>query len=114
MNIELYLGFLQDVAEKGNVQEAAQCWEMFHPEKECWMQFGTNKDNVPTFMAGVCYRRKPNRHPHAELMLAFAKDALETAEPWLRWEFQRSDDPKWRDCSCTPAWNPKFKYSRKG
>lgn len=114
MNTELYLKFLQDIAEKGNVQEAAKCWEMLDPVNNRWARFGSERRDVPTFMPEISYRRKPKPHPHAELMLAFAKDALQTEEPWLHWEFQRPDNARWIDCSALPSWNTSYKYRRKG
>jgi hypothetical protein len=52
-------------------------------------------------------------HIHAELMMQYAKDAMETDKPWERWEY-KSDSPHWLTChSITPSWFESVKYRRK-
>jgi hypothetical protein len=52
-------------------------------------------------------------HIHAELMMEYAKDAMETDKPWERWEY-KSDSPHWLTChSITPSWFESVKYRRK-
>lgn len=54
------------------------------------------------------------KHPHAELMLEYAKDAMETDKPWERWEWRRSDGDEWRSSAvCVPTWSTNFQYRRK-
>ena len=54
-------------------------------------------------------------HPHAALMAEYAKDAAETAEPWLRWQrTARADcDAGWVDMVCHPGWDADHQYRRK-
>lgn len=56
---------------------------------------------------------KMTAHIHAHAMATFAKDAAETDRPWERWEFHLSWSSDWRQCECTPSWNPTFSYRRK-
>ena len=52
------------------------------------------------------------KHPYAELMLEFAKDAMETDKPWKRWEFN-VDSFQWETCSGIPKWAEHVQYRRK-
>lgn len=52
------------------------------------------------------------KHPHAELMMQYAQDAMETDKPWERWQFC-SLDGIWGDCKFHPRWNKYYKYRRK-
>lgn len=38
------------------------------------------------------------KHKHADLMMQYAQDAMETDKPWLRWEYQEEQSSIWRDC----------------
>ena len=38
------------------------------------------------------------KHKHAELMMQYAQDAMETIEPWRNWEAYNTHDRKWNDC----------------
>lgn len=52
------------------------------------------------------------KHIHAELMMEYAKDAMETDKPWLRWEYNR--DGRWIVCDWGfPSWHEKGEYRRK-
>jgi hypothetical protein len=51
-------------------------------------------------------------HKHADNMRLFAEDAAETAEPWLRWQFNDADCG-WQDCEAIPRWRVKTGYRRK-
>ena len=52
------------------------------------------------------------KHIHAELMAEYAKDAMETDEPWLRWEFKFKG--LWITCNLvSPSWEVKTEYRRK-
>ena len=51
------------------------------------------------------------KHKHAELMMDYAKDAMETNTPWKRWEF--SDAGIWRQLLCHPFWDSDTEYRRK-
>lgn len=53
-----------------------------------------------------------NRHPHAGLMLEYAKAAMHTRTPWMEWEENRYDGMGWRLCSTTPSWEPWCEYRR--
>ena len=51
-------------------------------------------------------------HPHAESMLLYAQDAMETDKPWERWEC--SDDlVTWSPLTTHPSWVDWLKYRRK-
>ena len=54
------------------------------------------------------------KHIHAELMMAYAKDAMETDEPWLRWEFYHRIEKCWKQFKFDhPAWHLEDQYRRK-
>lgn len=53
------------------------------------------------------------KHPHAELMLEYAQDAMETDKPWERWEFRSVIGDKWRGVNNYPAWLASYEYRRK-
>lgn len=50
------------------------------------------------------------KHPHAELMLEYAKDAMETDKPWERWEFNNG---AWNCLFKHPSWAEEIEYRRK-
>jgi hypothetical protein len=52
------------------------------------------------------------KHIHAELMLQYAQDAMETHEPWERWEIGTAKGDAWHSLSGTPTWAPNFRYRR--
>ena len=52
------------------------------------------------------------RHKHAELMMEYAKDAMETDKPWERWEIL-NDEFMWVDLCQDPEWKFLHKYRRK-
>ena len=51
-------------------------------------------------------------HVHAELMMEYAKDALETDKPWERWEYFNAYD-RWVPLPATPTWYEDVAYRRK-
>lgn len=54
------------------------------------------------------------KHKHAELMAQYALDAMETNEPWLRWQFYSKAFGRWIDCSVVaPSWYEQTEYRRK-
>jgi hypothetical protein len=53
------------------------------------------------------------KHKHAELMAEYAKDAMETDEPWERWEHMGINTDIWRQCLDHPSWMPRKQYRRK-
>jgi hypothetical protein len=54
-----------------------------------------------------------NKHPHAELMLLYAQDAMETDKPWERWEFKERTYKVFETCYTNPAWFKEVSYRRK-
>ena len=52
------------------------------------------------------------KHIHADLMKLYAEDAMQTAEPWLRWEFS-ADGADWRQSAFDPTWSTVLQYRRK-
>jgi hypothetical protein len=53
------------------------------------------------------------KHKHAENMIAYAQDAMETECPMERWEFKHVELSEWRDCTSTPTWRYDCEYRRK-
>ena len=54
------------------------------------------------------------KHKHAELMAQYALDAMETNEPWLRWEFYNKTFGRRIDSHVvTPSWYEQTEYRRK-
>ena len=51
------------------------------------------------------------KHPHAENMLAYAEDALETEIPWSRWQIRVSNN--WFNLNYHPEWHSLTEYRRK-
>lgn len=51
-------------------------------------------------------------HPHAESMLLYAQDAMETNKPWERWEYN-ADGTGWYSLTICPVWEPPVSYRRK-
>jgi len=52
------------------------------------------------------------KHVHAENMALYAEDALETDEPWLRWESSYINNPGWSGFTHHPNWNDNVEYRR--
>jgi hypothetical protein len=52
-------------------------------------------------------------HIHAELMMEYAKDAMETDKPWERWEFNIDNEWKSMFRYGHPLWDDDTKYRRK-
>ena len=53
------------------------------------------------------------KHKHAELMMQYAQDAMETDKPWERWECDTGDGLGWVDMKSHPVWITKTSYRRK-
>lgn len=45
------------------------------------------------------------KHANAELMLEYAKDAMETDTPHARWEYTNESINGWADCAGCPYWD---------
>ena len=52
------------------------------------------------------------KHKHAELMMQYAQDAMETNEPWERWEYFHRGAGEWKSLKKL-NWNPNVMYRRK-
>jgi len=52
------------------------------------------------------------KHPHAELMLQYAQDAMETDFPCDRWQY-KSGEGNWQPCINNPLWHKTQQYRRK-
>lgn len=52
------------------------------------------------------------KHRHAELMMEYARDAMETDKPWERWEFKFEGD-EWKDLVDHAIWRIDCEYRRK-
>ena len=53
------------------------------------------------------------KHKHAELMMQYAQDAMETDKPWERWEFYNKLTESWLSTTNHPAWVTTSEYRRK-
>ena len=56
------------------------------------------------------------KHKHAELMMQYAKDAMETPRPWERWQYQTEsmqEGDVWSNCFPNPSFDVRYKYRRK-
>ena len=54
------------------------------------------------------------KHKHAELMMQYAQDAMETDKPWERWEYQFDGSTLWHPFDeHSPAWANSMRYRRK-
>ena len=52
------------------------------------------------------------KHKHAELMMQYAQDAMETPHPWERWQ-GRTGNNLWVELSDHPSWYLSLEYRRK-
>lgn len=43
-------------------------------------------------------------HENADKMMMYAKDAMETSNPWRRWQVYRTVDDMWVTCTTHPNW----------
>ena len=53
------------------------------------------------------------KHIHADLMMEYAQDALETDTPWEYWEFMVTEEGEWWGCGMNPDWHPEVLFRRK-
>lgn len=54
------------------------------------------------------------RHKHAQLMMQYAADAMNTDKPWELWESRNTGvKAKWFTLKSDPAWNTRHEYRRK-
>lgn len=53
------------------------------------------------------------KHPHADKMALYAEDALETDNPWERWECRQPDGTIWHSLPEHPIWDEIIEYRRK-
>ena len=53
------------------------------------------------------------KQKHAELMMQYAQDAMETDKPWELWEYSHSSSNGWRNLDEMPSWLIGNDYRRK-
>ena len=53
------------------------------------------------------------KHIHAELMMQYAQDAMETPRPWERWEMYGKVSGSWLPLGACFFWRPENQYRRK-
>lgn len=53
------------------------------------------------------------KHKHAELMLEYAQDAMQSETPWDNWEYSINDIDWFQMGGGASAWHPTFSYRRK-
>ena len=58
-------------------------------------------------------RIKPTQHPHADSILLFAQQALDSKTPWAFWEFSLDSGKTWKPCLVCPQWNETALYRQK-
>lgn len=49
------------------------------------------------------------KHKHAELMMQYAQDAMETDKPWERWQYFHRGTEEWKSLEKL-NWNPNVMY----
>jgi len=80
-----------------------------------WVENGKvwrdNRDTEPTDLIAD-YIEPAAAHPHAEVMMEYAKDAATMAEPWENWEFHHPV-LGWRNLGGNPDWDIDHEYRRK-
>lgn len=54
-----------------------------------------------------------SKHKHAENMMAYAQDAMETVTPWERWEYYGGMKDLWHPVRGHPRWSELTQYRRK-
>lgn len=81
-----------------------------------WLEALNPKFNWPL----DCYRIHPDDvdpvpipHPHAALMLEYAKDAAIDAQCWKNWEWRHHGLGRWVSLSGPPSWSASLQYRRK-
>ena len=52
-------------------------------------------------------------HKHANAMMEYAMDALQTDAPWQRWEYRENEGSYWRQPGSHPCWFEDCEYRRK-
>jgi len=52
-------------------------------------------------------------HPHAQLMLEYAYDALQSEQPWTKWIYKPKGFDCWIPCEANPRWTIDWQYKRK-
>lgn len=55
----------------------------------------------------------PSQHPHAESIMLFAQQALESQTPWLFWEFSHNNGKTWKPCEECPLWDENTLYRQR-
>ncbi len=53
------------------------------------------------------------KHIHGELMMLYAKDAMETDKPWENWEIFEEPEGYWNNLVTHPKWVPEYLYRQK-
>ena len=53
------------------------------------------------------------KHKHADLMLLYAQDAMESEKPWEKWEMRCNGYDFWIRCIAHPEWEIHTQYRRK-
>lgn len=51
-------------------------------------------------------------HPHAERIMEYAKDWMDSPEPWKDWEVYH-DATGWMPMTCHPRWHADVRYRRR-
>lgn len=65
----------------------------------------------------VAYRKfdkiPPPQHPHAESIMLFAHQSLESQTPWVFWEFSYNNGKTWIPCGKCPSWGENILYRQR-
>lgn len=70
-------------------------------------------DDIVAYKVDTVVEPPQQGHPHAALMVEYAKDALTNAKPWELWEFRISDRDQWTSRDTHPMWDSRVEYRRK-
>lgn len=56
---------------------------------------------------------KQDAHPHAHLIMEYAKDAMTRPDPWLLWQWRSNPQAPWEDLETHPIWDCAHQYRHK-
>lgn len=104
-------GFFEDTVFVRADDEPTIC----HPTSLVWKSEGLISKNSPDHPHDLVadYIEPAKGHPHAALMMEFAKDAAESETPWERWEVSPPSGCGWCNLHHLPGWHETQRYRRK-
>ena len=100
------------------------CHELLKYSYQCNGIIWIRAENEPTASANT-YKEtemtkeqqkeiKPKtKHVHADLMLEYAKEAMQSDTPWDAFEYKEKEDTEWQPCNMQIAWFKSTEYRKK-